>query len=627
MRFLFIYPDYPGAFDNPTYNFGVGYVASVLKQAGHAVDLIHMVRPMEREDLLEKIAAFVPDVIGFSAVTNMWGETKRYAAWIKEAMDTPIVVGGFHAMMAPESIFEESEHVDYACIGEGEQPTLDLLAALEAGGATEGIGGLWVRKNGQVYKNPKNPLNADLDSLPYPDRDIFDFHTIVYGHGQNAALMLSGRGCPYDCHYCCNKWYFENYGGPKEIYRKRSVDSVIAEALHIIEKYELKHIQFFDEVFISKRSWIEEFARRWKEEVDLEFSFLMRVEQAKPDYIRMLADAGCSLIHAGVESGSERVRREILNRRMSNRRIIEAFNLVKEHGIKTWAFYQIGFPGETIDDIEDSIELHRQLNPDFSNIAVFYPFPGTQLYREAEKNGWMKPGTVIAERISERTFSNFFEAELHKFHSVLNLPTLSPEDLVEMGQKFERAITTNVFRRNARGHHDFLAEIIEARIPDIQKKNVSIQSFNIDDDRRFVLFEHPDTSTGFKVELREGTWLHTAAAINPLVWEREDADAVRFEVYVKRPWRLKKKVFETVLEPARNETHRHWIPVDVDLGAIGTGEVELIFVTKAVAGHASWAWSGWAHPYLSQSAIPDAEKDLLARAQDEIGSISLSSAA
>lgn len=626
MRFLFVYPDYPGAYDNPTYNFGIGYVASTLKQAGHEVDLIHLVREIDREELIAQIRDFDAQIVGFSTVTNMWGETKRYARWIKEDTGLPIIVGGFHAMMAPESVIEESAGVDYICIGEGEQPTLDLLAALESGAATEAIGGLWVRSGGEVFKNSKNPLNSDLDALPFPDRDIFDFHTIVYGHGQNAALMLSGRGCPYDCHYCCNKWYFENYGGPKEIYRKRSVDSVVAEALHIIEKHGVRHIQFFDEVFISKRAWIEEFARRWKQDVGLEFSFLMRVEQAKPEYIEMLADAGCSLIHAGVESGSERVRREILNRRMSNRRIIEAFDLVKKNGIKTWAFYQIGFPGETVSDIEESIGFHRELDPDFSNVCVFYPFPGTQLYREAIRNGWLREDVTVAERLSERTFSNFFEAELHKFHSVLDLPTLSKDDLRRMGQEFERAITTNVFRRNARGYHDFLAEVIEARIAESNRKNVSIQSFSINEDRRFVLFEHPDTSTGFRVDLREGTYLHTALAINPLVWEQDGADSVRFEIYLKRPWRMKKKLFSRVLDPLRNREDRRWIPLSLDLGAHHVGAAELIFVTRAVNGHASWAWSGWAHPHLSQSEVPDAREDLLARAQDEVGSISLSAA-
>ncbi|MEW6775886.1 MAG: radical SAM protein [Bdellovibrionota bacterium] len=627
MRFLFIYPDYPGAYDNPTYNFGVGYVASSLKKAGHEVSLLHLVREIEKEELLRKISDFRAQAIGFSTVTNMWGETKRYAQWIKEETGLPIIVGGFHAMMAPDSVMLESEHVDWTCIGEGEKPALDLLAALEHGEPTHAIEGLWARHRGEIIRNAKNPLNSNLDALPYPDRDIFDFHTIVYGHGQNAALMLSGRGCPYDCHYCCNRWYFENYGGPKEIYRKRSVQSVIDEARHIIPKYNLKHIQFFDEVFISKRSWIEEFAHRWKREVGIEFSFLMRVEQAKPEYIQMLSDAGCTLIHAGVESGSERVRRDILNRRMSNRRIIEAFDLCKSYGVKTWAFYQIGFPGETVADIEDTITFHKELDPDFSNVCVFYPYPGTQLYRDALSNGWMRDQTVIAERLSERTFSNFFEAELHKFQSVLDLPTLSPEDLTRMGQKFEASITTNVFRRNQRGYHDFLSQLTEARAGGESRKNLSIQSFNIGDVRRFVLFEHPAAEAGFRVNLQPGTRLRTAIAINPLVWKQEKADGVRFTLYLKRPWRMRKKIFERELHPAKKPEDRRWVDVEVDLSDYGGGPAEIIFATEPVEGHANWAWAGWAQPHLSTETRATEDVDLLAKRQDTIGAISLSPAA
>ncbi len=627
MRFQFVYPDYPGAYDNPTYNFGIGYVASALKRAGHEVDLIHLVREMEKKDLVDRLHRFRADIVGFSAVTNMWGETKRYARWIKEEANLPIVVGGFHPMMAPESCILETQDIDYVCVGEGERPALDLLEALSNGKSAKHVGGLWVREKGEVFRNPKNPLNNELDALPHPDRDIFDFHTIVYGHGQNAALMLSGRGCPYDCHYCCNRWYFENYGSPKEIYRKRSVRSVVDEAKAIIPKYNLKHIQFFDEVFISKKSWIEEFSRTWKQEVGLEFSFLMRVEQAKPEYIEMLADAGCTLIHAGVESGSERVRREILNRRMSDRKIIEAFDLCKKNGIKTWAFYQIGFPGETTDDLDQTVTFHQQLDPDFSNVCVFYPYPGTQLYRDALANGWMRDETVIAKRLSERTFSNFFEAELHRFESVLDLPTLSPQDLTRMGRKFETAIRTNVFRRNKKGYQDFLGEIAEARIPEQEKKHVSIQSFNIADVRRFVLFAHPTSHVGYEVEIKEGTRLRTALGINPLVAARQDADGVRFQIFLKRPWRPRKKIFERVLNPSARPEDRRWVDVELDLSGLGRGRAEIEFVTLPLEGHARWAWAGWAHPHLSTDQVAARDVDLLARSQDTVGAISLSPAA
>ncbi len=606
MKFLFIYPDYPGNYDNPTYNFGVGYLSATLKAAGHETSLIHLTREIGREDLKARIRDFGAEMVGFSLVTNMWSEAKRYVRWIKDDLGLPVVVGGFHAMMAPESCFSETDCIDYACVGEGEEALLELVERHVRGEPAHDIPNLWARKpGGEVVRNEKRELNRALDELPYPDRDIFDFYHMAYGHGQSAALMLSGRGCPYDCHYCCNKYYLENYGQGNEIYRKRSVRSVIEEAKYLVSRWKVKHIQFFDEVFISKRDWMEEFAATWKREVGMEFSFLMRVEQAKPDLIKLLADAGCTLIHAGIESGSQRVRQQILNRRMSDERMWDAFRICREAGIKTWAFYQIGFPGETVEDLEATIGFHQKLEPDFSNVCVFYPYPGTTLYRESLAKGYLKNPEIIGERLSERTFSNFFEAELHRFRSVLDLPGMPPEKLMEMGQKFEKSITTGFFRKQKRGYFDFLAEIIEARIAEAEQKNVSIQSYDIDNDRRFVLFEHPPAKAAFRVRLEANSRFRTALAVNPMVWERQDADAVRFRLFVKRPWRLRRKLLDRVVSPKDHPEHRHWIPVEIDLSDEAPGEVEFIFETLPVEGHASWAWAGWSHPWIELKGAAD----------------------
>ncbi|MCW5830224.1 MAG: B12-binding domain-containing radical SAM protein [Deltaproteobacteria bacterium] len=599
MKFMFIYPDYPGNYDNPTYNFGVGYLSATLKAAGHETALIHLVREISREDLARRISDFGADMVGFSLVTNMWSEAKRYVKWVKEDTGLPVVVGGFHAMMAPESCFIETPHIDYVCVGEGEEALLELVDRHARGVSATDIPNLWARTaDGGFVRNAKQELNRQLDDLPYPDRDIFDFYHLAYGHGQSAALMLSGRGCPYDCHYCCNKFYLENYGQGNEIYRKRSVRSVIEEAKYLISRWNVKHIQFFDEVFISKRGWMEEFADTWKREVGMEFSFLMRVEQAKPDLIGLLADAGCTLIHAGIESGSQRVRQEILNRRMSDERMWEAFRVCRDAGIKTWAFYQIGFPGEKPEDIEATIGFHRKLAPDFSNVCVFYPYPGTELYRRSVAEGYLKNPEVVGERLSERTFSNFFEAELHRFRSVLDLPGMPPEKLMELGQKFEKTITTSFFRKQRRGYFDFLAEIIEARIAETEQKHISIQSFDVNNDRRFVLFEHPPAEAAFRVRLNSASVFKCALAVNPMVWDKPDADGIRFRLYLKRPWRMKKKLLDQTVFPRRNPADRSWLPVEIDLSGETPGEVEFIFQTTAAEGHGTWAWAGWGHPWI-----------------------------
>lgn len=176
---------------------------------------------------------------------------------------------------------------------------------------------------------------------------------------------------------------------------------------------------------------------------------------------------------------------------------------------------------------------------------------------------------------------------------------------MELGQKFEKAITTGFFRKQRRGYYDFLAEIIEARIAEAEQKHISIQSFDVNNDRRFVLFEHPPAKASFRVNLQPGSVFRCGLAINPMVWDRQDADGVRFRLFLKRPWRMRKKLLDRTLAPFSNPADRGWVPVEIDLTAEPPGEVEFIFETSGAEGHNTWAWAGWGHPWIELKAAAE----------------------
>ncbi len=359
------------AFVNPSVVCrGVEYISAVLKAAGHEVRLFADPQLFDDENislkwlsrifdykkrLISELKAYKPDLIGISVVTDFYQWACTMARMVKEEMpNVPIIFGGIHPTSVPERVIK-NDFVDMLCVGEGEYPMLELANSMEKGKIDYSIKNIWFKKDGQVIQNEIRPLIQDLDSLPMPDKELY---YSASPHFSQCYYIMTSRGCQYNCSYCCHSYLKKLYKDKGRYVRSRSVKHVIEELTIIKKRYKLRNIRFFDESLGSNKEWLREFSMEYKNNINLPFICYMHPDHVNSASLGYLKDAGCCEIEIGVQSGVEKIRRDLLNRNMSNQAIQEAISLTKENKISVITDNIFGLPGEKQDDL--------------TNLALFY---------------------------------------------------------------------------------------------------------------------------------------------------------------------------------------------------------------------------------------------------------------
>jgi radical SAM superfamily enzyme YgiQ (UPF0313 family) len=423
MKILFINPIPPKNVVQVRVSMGVAYLSAELKKAGHET-LLFCPWNYSEVDIQNKINHFLPDMIAVSSVSDQFELSKRIMSFIKERYNLPIIIGGIHATVSPLECVEAD--VLGVCIGEGDEAFPEFLELYEKGEDYTKVKNFWFKKDGKIIKNPLRPLIQDLDSLPFPDRELFD----DYIPQENVILeFMTSRGCPFQCNYCINK-VLQGFYGVAGYLRRRSVDNVLEEIKIELQKYIDKHgyspkrIEFHDDLFTMDKKWLKEFSEKYRH-LNQDYVVNGRVETIDEETIKLLKDSGCVELKMGVESGNERIRKEYLNRHMTNEQIINCFKLCDKYGLKTSSFNMIGIPGETEKEIQDTIELNRILQPSVVGVSIFRPYQGTQLHQLCKEKGYL----------TERKTVSFYEGK-----SVINLPTISSNRINYYYQIFQTAV-------------------------------------------------------------------------------------------------------------------------------------------------------------------------------------------
>ncbi len=486
MRVLFIYTDVGISVG---YSCGVGVLSAYLKQHGHETRLIHVSEELgyalDLERILQDVREYDPGLIAFSAMTNQWYYVKQVAGYLRRFLDTPIIVGGHHADAVPEQVVCEPA-VDYVCKGEGERPLLELVNRLAAGEPTDDIPNIvWKKPAGPApapakqsgeKANPGRGAGADgrcdqiidnkmgrwvqnLDELPYEDREIFDYERIVesrYGW----AEVIASRGCPYACTYCFNQRFFARYqfdtAGTadavtmKDFVRRRSPAALAGMLKQIKQRYPaVKFFTFVDDIFAIDRSWLAELAPLYVREVGLPFACTSHPQAFNRKIARLLKEMGCKVVKMGIEAGNERIRTQVLNRKMLDEVLIRSFALARDYGLKPQAFNMIGLPTETRQNMMETVRLNAQVRAYIVWVSVFMPYPGTALHQFCLDNDLLDPqrwddvrsyrgGTVLKE-------TSFTHLELEKvrvlFRAYLNafLENDCSADYRELAEELEAA--------------------------------------------------------------------------------------------------------------------------------------------------------------------------------------------
>ncbi len=355
----------------------ISTISSVLTQAGYRSTVI-------QADLgtVGKALSASPDpvVLAFSTPTVYAQTYVELCRRLKRGFDFFSVFGGAHPTYFPDMV--EEEGVDGICRGEGEYPLLELLDRLSNAESVAGIPNWWIKEDGAVHKNPLRPLIEDLDELPLPDHEIFR-SAVPQSIWQ--AMVVTSRGCPYNCTYCYNHVYRKLYRGKGKVLRRRSVDHVIRE-LKPLTKYRCyRFVKFLDDLFTLSPDWIEEFSAAYSREIRLPFSCLVRANHLSPKIVRDLKRAGCWRVQLGLESGDDYVRNTIFKRRMDVEEIVEAARMVKAGGLRLVTGNILGAPGSSFEADLKTLLLNMRIKPDYAGVSLLQPYPGTEIHECARK--------------------------------------------------------------------------------------------------------------------------------------------------------------------------------------------------------------------------------------------------
>lgn len=561
------------------YNHGVGQIDACLRRAGHDGELLYLREHLERDDFLARLRRVAPDAVFFPINTHQWVDAPRYAAWVKEATGLPCVFGGIHAILDPERVIAHPA-VDVLCVGEGEQASVELCDALDAGREPTSIANLWIKRpDGTVERNPLRPLIEDLDGLPIDERAMWDHEAILRDSLWEAGIM-GGRGCPYSCTYCANSARRIKYEGLGRFVRMCSPEKMIAQVESLAERIPFKKIFFEDDIFTLDHDWVRRFCALYKERFAYPFKVYIHVQTVTKPILQTLKDAGCYMVLAGVEAGNERLRREVLNRCMSNEELLRAFAWCDEVGLETWTFNIVGFPGETEETIADLFALHRRLRPNGAQCSIFYPYPGTRLYDICLEQGML----------TEAQRPTYFEK------SVLDIGTVSRKRLERAFWDFRRETLAIKADKESRGAYDLLAHFGDGTVGQQDAgEPLRLHLVKIDGDQRLCLLAHPRSDICWEIRLPSRAVLHAALALDPLClgW---GGRGVRFVVRVDD-----EIVFSHYLDPKADPAQNRWHEVEVDLAAFAGRSIALTLQTLPhSSGDLVGAWGVWALPRVEE---------------------------
>lgn len=399
---------------------GAMSIAGVLKKSGHQVELLR-VRKEPPEAITNKVASLKPEILAYSIMT---GEHKYYIMLnrlIRKKVDSFSVFGGAHPTFFPEMI--NSEGVDAVCIGEGEHAMLELAENLKLGQSITGIKNLWVKRGHEIFKNEVRDVIANLDDLPFPDRD-FIYKDDQFLRNNKIKLFLSGRGCPFKCTYCFNDQYNSIYKDKGQVIRRKSVGYFIEEIKRVRSNYPLEFVWINDDTFtLAPKEWLFEFAKDFKKKINLPFNCNVRANFVDAETIRSLREAGLHSVCMGIECADEEISRNILKRNLTNNQTLEAMRILKENNVKVATLNLNALPvQEPLKADFETYRLNIKYKPSLAISSLLFPYPKTPIAEFSIKNNFYHGDydNVPTSNKTESVF-NFPKAEKRKLQNFQKL--------------------------------------------------------------------------------------------------------------------------------------------------------------------------------------------------------------
>ena len=349
-------------------NHGLCSISSYAKQQGYEVSGLDLRQLKDWRHFTQKIIELAPAVVGFS-IMSIDLLPALEAIRLTKQIDPGIVtiVGGVHPTIMLEQM-KQIEAIDVIVVGEGEAAFSKILGIIKSGGELD-----------RVYQGEP----ADLDALPWIDRDLFDvkaelFHPFIKSLPAPFVTLNVGRGCPYNCTFCqpAERQVFGNR------VRMRSVDNVIAELAYLHGKYQFNSFMVHDDLFTYDKKWILRFCEAYNK-LGLKKKFVCQsradIVSNNEELIKEMKRAGLACLIIGFESGSQRIL-DFIKKGTTVEQNLRAAEICKKHGIEIFANYMLGLPTETKDEVEQTVRMIEKIDPEYDSPAYFTPHPGSELF-------------------------------------------------------------------------------------------------------------------------------------------------------------------------------------------------------------------------------------------------------
>lgn len=456
-RTALVVPQFKEGFKLESIPVNLSYLGAVLSENGFLVRGYNL----NLEDCLpEEFADF--DLIGVTVVTATFAKALKFLEKVR-AVNSHVftVLGGPHPTARPEDCLVPGL-VDAVMICESEHPLLKLVQTLSSGsGDLESVPNLVYRHGSNIIRNALNPIVPDLDSLPFPNKDIFD--PACYESKQKAfGDIIASRGCPFRCTNC--------KPGLDRIapYRLRRPERVVDEIEFLMKRYGIRHFTFSDSELVGPRGWVlkfcDEIIRRG---VRITFSCNGRTDQANEEVLKALKKAGCIFIGYGAESGSQRVLDDVLKKGINLERTREIVNMTTSLGIGVGTWFMIGIPGETWEDVLKTIDYSRTLNASIIEVNIATPWPDTGFYDVCKLNGW--------------SISEDWASYNEKSYAAIETPYLSRAQVSQAFDLFREGLLVRGWKSDVTQtrffHPHFILRTVSSGISSVLRRGVQREDF------------------------------------------------------------------------------------------------------------------------------------------------------
>jgi anaerobic magnesium-protoporphyrin IX monomethyl ester cyclase len=446
---------------------GTLYVAASVLKAGHEVRFLNGAF-MTHAEIMQEVSLFNPDIVGIYSTTFGWKKAAFTASEIRrgEFQARPfIAVGGPYPIAVQEKCLHDSPDIDAVVTGEGEITMVEIMGKLSQGKSLDGVKGVVFRKNGKIIKNPPRPFITDVDSIPFPARELL-------GAAMNyipppatykrkpVAVMITARGCSRRCIFCFQIDKERIHG-----VRFRSVENVMEE-IELCIRQGYREIKFLDDTLAADYDRAMRIAGEIKRR-KLNFTWFASacVHQVDKPLLKAFREAGCWAILFGAESGVQK-NLNAIRKGITVEQTQKAVRAAKDAGLTVYTPFLFGIPGQTFEDGLKTIEFACKLNPDIANFHALTPFPGTELYDNIEKYGTMSgdltdytyqgaafvPYTMTREeiaRLRQMAFKRFYSRPAYILKKILALRNINDVKAYAKGARslFWMWVKQDVFHR------------------------------------------------------------------------------------------------------------------------------------------------------------------------------------